>query len=88
MIGDLPIERINPCRAFEKVGIDIAGPTTTKCQHTRKANNFKFYICLFIRMCTKAMHLEVVSSLSAAAFLSALRRFVSRRGYSSDPKDL
>ncbi|GFV77148.1 integrase catalytic domain-containing protein [Trichonephila clavipes] len=84
MMGDLPIERINPCRAFEKVGIDFAGPITTKCQHTRKANNFKFYICLFICMCTKAVHLELVSSLSAAAFLSALRRFVSRRGYPSD----
>ncbi|GFT52338.1 integrase catalytic domain-containing protein [Trichonephila clavipes] len=30
MMGDLPIERINPCRALEKVGIDIAGPITTK----------------------------------------------------------
>ncbi|GFW33971.1 integrase catalytic domain-containing protein [Trichonephila clavipes] len=80
----IPHERINPCRAFEKVGIDFAGPITTKCQHTRKANNFKSCICLFICMCTKAVHLELVSSLSAAAFLSALRRFVSRRGYPSD----
>ncbi|GFX42736.1 integrase catalytic domain-containing protein [Trichonephila clavipes] len=84
IMGDLPIERINPCRVFEKVGIDFAGPITTKCQHTRKANNFNSYICLFICMCTKAVHLELVSSLSAAAFLSALRRFVSRRGYPSD----
>ncbi|GFT11584.1 integrase catalytic domain-containing protein [Trichonephila clavipes] len=84
MMGDLPIERINPCRTFEKVGIDFAGPITTKCQHTRKANNFKSYICLFICMCTKAVHLELVSSLLAGAFLSALRRFVSRRGYPSD----
>ncbi|GFW95012.1 integrase catalytic domain-containing protein [Trichonephila clavipes] len=30
MMGDLPIERINPCRAFEKVRIDFAGPITTK----------------------------------------------------------
>ncbi|GFX11071.1 integrase catalytic domain-containing protein [Trichonephila clavipes] len=35
-------------------------------------------------MCTKAVHLELVSSLSAAAFLSALRRFVSGRCYPSD----
>ncbi|GFV76566.1 DUF5641 domain-containing protein [Trichonephila clavipes] len=36
MMGDLPIERISPCRAFEKVGIDFAGPITTKCQHASK----------------------------------------------------
>ncbi|GFV99931.1 integrase catalytic domain-containing protein [Trichonephila clavipes] len=83
-MGDLPIERINSCHAFEKVGIDFAGPITTKCQHTRKANNFKSYICLFICICTKAVHLELVSSLSAATFLSALRRFVSRRSYPSN----
>ncbi|GFX45114.1 integrase catalytic domain-containing protein [Trichonephila clavipes] len=84
MMGDLPIERISPCSAFEKVGIDFAGPIMTKCQHTRKANNFKSYIYLFICMCAKAVHLELVSSLSAAAFLSALRRFVSLRGYPSN----
>ncbi|GFV12525.1 integrase catalytic domain-containing protein [Trichonephila clavipes] len=36
MMCDLPIERIDPCRAFEKVGIDFAEPITTKCQHTCK----------------------------------------------------
>ncbi|GFR24226.1 integrase catalytic domain-containing protein [Trichonephila clavata] len=35
-------------------------------------------------MCTKAVHLELVSSLSAAAFLSTLLRFVSHLGYASD----
>ncbi|GFU98492.1 integrase catalytic domain-containing protein [Trichonephila clavipes] len=84
MMGDLPIERINSCRAFEKVGFDFAGPITTKCQHTRKASNSKSYICLFICMCTKAVHLELLSLISAAAFLSVLRRFVSCRGYPSD----
>ncbi|GFX74351.1 hypothetical protein TNCV_3452991 [Trichonephila clavipes] len=58
MMGDLPIEQINTCRAFEKVGIDFAGPITTKCQHTRKTNKFKSYIFLFICMCSKELHLE------------------------------
>ncbi|GFU96201.1 integrase catalytic domain-containing protein [Trichonephila clavipes] len=79
----LPIEPITPYRAFEKVGIDFSGPITTKCQHTRKASNFKSYICLFICMSTKAVHLELISSLSEEAFLSALRQFVSRRRYPS-----
>lgn len=83
LMGDLPSARVNPCRAFEKVGIDFAGPISTKCQHTRRSTLFKSYICLFICMSTKAVHLEVVSSLSSAAFLAALRRFVARRGYPS-----
>ncbi|GFQ82014.1 uncharacterized protein TNCT_291921 [Trichonephila clavata] len=35
-------------------------------------------------MCTKAVYLELVFSLSSSAFLSALRRFAPRRGYPSD----
>ncbi|GFX00280.1 integrase catalytic domain-containing protein [Trichonephila clavipes] len=35
-------------------------------------------------MITKAVHLEVVSDLSPAAFLAALRRFVARRRLPSD----
>ncbi|GFU77921.1 integrase catalytic domain-containing protein [Trichonephila clavipes] len=83
-MDDLQIERINPYRAFKKVGIDFTGLIKTKRQHTGKASNFKYCICLFICICTKAVHLELVSSLSAAAFLSVLRRFGSRRGYPSD----
>jgi len=33
---------------------------------------------------TKAVHLEIVSSLSADEFVATLKRFVSRRGYPSD----
>lgn len=84
IMGDLPSSRINPCRVFEKVGIDFAGPISTKCQHARKSSTFKSYICLFICMCTKAVHLEVVSTLATSAFLAAFRRFVARRGYPSD----
>lgn len=34
-------------------------------------------------MATKAIHVEVVSDLTATAFIAALRRFISRRGHVS-----
>lgn len=83
-MGDLPLARITASRPFEKTGIDFAGPINTKCQHQRKSTTFKSYICLFICMSTRAVHLEAVSSLSTDAFLAALRRFVSRRGAPSE----
>ncbi|GFU23876.1 integrase catalytic domain-containing protein [Trichonephila clavipes] len=80
-MGDLPKQRITQIRPFEIVGIDFAGPILTKCQHLRKANKFKSYICLFICLATKAVHLELVSTLSTDVMLAALRRFIARRGH-------
>ncbi|GFY36861.1 integrase catalytic domain-containing protein [Trichonephila clavipes] len=62
-----------------KYWLDFAGPLTTKCAHKRSVTKFKSYICLFICTATKAVHLELVSDLSTAAFLAALRRFIARR---------
>ena len=46
-----------------------------------KANDSsKYYVCLFTCMSTRAIHLELVESLSVEAFLRAFRRFVGRRG--------
>ncbi|GFU06714.1 integrase catalytic domain-containing protein [Trichonephila clavipes] len=83
-MGDLPKQRITQTRPFEIVGIDFAGPILTKCQHLRKANKFKSYICLSICRATKAVHLELVSTLSTDAMLAALRRFIARRGHPSE----
>ncbi|XP_063911968.1 uncharacterized protein LOC135128820 [Zophobas morio] len=79
-MGDLPEQRLNPTRPFSKTGVDYCGPITIKEGHGRGKRSVKAYIALFICLCTKAVHLELVSSLTSSAFLNALKRVISRRG--------
>lgn len=78
-MGDLPSYRVDTAPAFQKVGVDFAGPILIK-QSARRAVPVKGYICVFVCMVTKAIHLEAVEDLSTEAFLGAFQRFVSRRG--------
>ena len=79
-LGQLPIERITPDAVFDKVGVDYAGPMYIKYGHIRKPTVAKAYICVFVSLSVKAVHLELVSDLTSQAFIAALRRFISRRG--------
>ncbi|GBN38586.1 hypothetical protein AVEN_110871-1 [Araneus ventricosus] len=69
----LPLDRLTDCAPFEIVGIDLAGPLFLKYEG-------KVWIVLFICAVYCAIHLELVNSLSADAFLLALRRFIARSG--------
>ena len=80
LMGQLPIERLTPGPVFDKVGVDFAGPVQTKYAHVRKPVIIKTYVCLFVSLSVKAVHLEPVSDLTTDAFIAALRRFTSRRG--------
>ena len=79
-IGQLPIERITPDSVFNKVGVDYAGPVYIKHGHVRKPVVVKAYICVFVSLSVKAVHLELTSDLTTEAFIASLRRFISRRG--------
>ncbi len=79
-MGLLPAERTSPSPPFSVVGMDFAGPFQLKRGHTRKPVVVKAYVCLFICMATKAIHLEVCSSLETEEFLAAFHRFSHRRG--------
>ena len=57
----LSAARVTPARTFSRTGLDYAGPfqlrTTKGCGH----KSYKGYVCVFICLVTRAIHLEVVS---------------------------
>ena len=80
LIGQLPTERVSPDLVFTKAGLDYAGPFNIKLGKVRRPTIVKAYACLFVSLSVKAIHIEVVSDLSTAAFIASLRRFIARRG--------
>ncbi|GFT00410.1 integrase catalytic domain-containing protein [Trichonephila clavipes] len=79
-MGDLPKERITPEKVFNSTGIDLCGPFFIKNKYQRKGPEIKVYVCIFICLVTKAIHLEIISDLTSQALIAALKRFISRRG--------
>ncbi|GBM45351.1 hypothetical protein AVEN_172970-1 [Araneus ventricosus] len=84
MMADLPSARVNISRVYTKVGLDFCGPFSIKLIPGRVKRVYKCYICIFVCFVVKAIHLEIVNSLSTEAFIGALKRFISRRGRPSD----
>jgi hypothetical protein len=84
MMGSLPEARVQFDRTFSKSGVDFAGPLVIRSSNLRKYVVQKVYLCLFVCMATRSVHLELVSDLTSEAFTAALKRFVSRRGLCSE----
>lgn len=78
-MGNLPQGRVTPARPFIKTGIDYAGPIFVRTSRGRGHKSIKAFIAIFVCLCSKAIHLEIVSDYTTDAFLAALRRFTSRR---------
>ena len=79
-MGELPSTRIQTLRPFLTTGLDYAGPISLRLGPPRSKCNTKGYIAIFVCFVTKAVHIEVVTSLATEAFLAALRRSIARRG--------
>lgn len=80
LIGDLPADRVVPARPFLGVGTDFSGPFCVKTSRRRNAKTLKAYLCVFVCLFTKVVHLVLVSALSTEAFIAAISRFISHRG--------
>jgi len=79
-MGDLPPSRVCKTIPFTNTGIDFCGPFHIKEKKFRNHTKIKTYVCVFVCMSIKAIHLELVSDLSSDGFLAAFRRFIARRG--------
>ena len=84
IMAPLPYARVdNTMRAFNKCGLDFAGPFETK--QGRGKTKHKRYLCLFTCLATRGVHLEMAYSLDTSSFLNAFWRFTHRRGV---PKEI
>ena len=81
LLGQSPLERVTPGSVFQKVGVDYAGSIKIKYGIIRKPTIIKAYICVFVSLSGKAVHLEAVSDLTSEAFIATLRHFIVCRGY-------
>ncbi|KAL0809184.1 hypothetical protein ABMA28_011410 [Loxostege sticticalis] len=79
-MGNLPSERLDPDIPFSNIGTDFAGPFLITDRKGRGCKITKCYLCIFICLNYKCIHLEAVSELSKDAFMLSLKRFIARRG--------
>lgn len=82
IMADLPLARVSLLeKPFTNTALDYTGEMIYKLNKTRNSKTAKVYIAIFVCMSVKAMHLELVTDLTATAFVAAFRRFTSRRGH-------
>ena len=75
-MGDMPEERITPSAPFDHTGVDFGGPFPMKGH----GGSDKGYLCLFVCFATKAVQLQLATSLSGPTCTAALRRFCNAVG--------
>lgn len=78
VIGDLPRARLEAfTKPFSNCGLDFFGPMTV----TIGRRHEKRWGALFTCLTTRAVHIELVASLSTDSAIMALRRMGARRGW-------
>ena len=67
MLDQLPTDRFEPGSTctFDRVGVDYAGPILLKRGSMCKPVLTKAYICVFVCLTVKVVHLELASDLTS-----------------------
>ncbi|XP_043987727.1 uncharacterized protein LOC122839815 [Gambusia affinis] len=80
-MGNLPPERMKVAPPFTYVGVDVFGPWDVFTRRTRGGQaNSKRWAVMFSCMSTRAVHIELIETMSTDSFINALRRFFAIRG--------
>ncbi|XP_036952753.1 uncharacterized protein LOC119018863 isoform X3 [Acanthopagrus latus] len=80
-MADLPADRLTPEPPFTSVGLDVFGPWPIMTRRTRGGSaDSKRWAILFTCMSSRAVHIELIETMSTDSFINALRRFFSIRG--------
>ena len=81
IMADLPAKRLQSDPPFSFVRLDVFGLwDVTTCRTKGGQANSKRWAVLFTCMSTRAIHIEVIETLSSSSFINALRRFFAIRG--------
>ena len=75
----LPEFRVRETPPFTATGIDFLGPLYVRTHEKSE----KVWVCLYTRCVTRAVHLDVVPTLTKEGFIRSFRRFTARRGVPS-----
>lgn len=78
-MADLPQERLQIDPPFSYVWLDVFGPWEVSTCHTRgRQAHSKRWAVLFTCLSTRAVHIEVIESMTSSSFINALHRFFAR----------
>lgn len=80
LMGDLPACRVNDSKAFFHTATDFAGPIAIVPYRKRGVRSIKSYLCIYVCLVTRGVHVEITTDLTTNSFISAFKRFISRRG--------
>ncbi|XP_047984412.1 uncharacterized protein LOC125224935 [Leguminivora glycinivorella] len=80
IMGNLPLQRVQSEYVFANTSCDYAGPILIASKKGRGCQLKKSYIVVFVCLAVRAVHLELVTDLTAMGFIAALNRFIARRG--------
>ena len=73
----LPLFRTTMSLAFQRTGVDFAGPL--RCRGNHKTDEVKVYVIIFTCAVMQRVHLEVTKSQTAEEFQQKLNAFITRK---------